>query len=245
MAIRDLHPLKGEADFRWRGGDPTRVEALSDMVFAFALTLLVVSADPPQTSAELSAQLWGFPGFAAAFVMLLVLWHAHYIFFRRYALADGWTTALNAALLFLILFFVYPLKYLATMLSRFVESAIAGAPAAPLSVNEAQGALVILSAAYAAVFLVFFLLYWHALRNADRLDLNERERALTRFSFFEPLVHLSVAASVAIAATMLPVGLAPWAGFLYFIIGPSLGVLSVVILPSPPKAKKAAPARPG
>ena len=31
--VRDLHPLKGEASFRWRGGDPTRVEALTDMVF--------------------------------------------------------------------------------------------------------------------------------------------------------------------------------------------------------------------
>jgi hypothetical protein len=39
MAIRELHPLKGERDFHWRGGDPTRVEALTDMVFAFALTL--------------------------------------------------------------------------------------------------------------------------------------------------------------------------------------------------------------
>ncbi len=244
MAIRDLHPLKGEVEFRWRGGDPTRVEALSDMVFAFALTLLVVSADPPQSSAELYAQLWGFPGFAAAFVMLLVLWHAHYIFFRRYALADGWTTALNAALLFLILFFVYPLKYLATMLSRFIESAFAGTPTAPMSVNEAQGALILLSAAYAAVFLVFFLLYWHALRNADRLELTERERALTRFSFYEPLVHFTIAAAVVVSAVMLPVHLAPWAGFLYCLIGPALGVLGVTLLPSPPKAAKKPPRAP-
>jgi uncharacterized membrane protein len=243
-AVRDFHPLKGEADFRWRGGDPTRVEALSDMVFAFALTLLVVSADPPQSSAELYAQLWGFPGFAAAFVMLLVLWHAHYIFFRRYALADAWTTALNAALLFLILFFVYPLKYLATMLSRFIESAVAGAAAAPMSVQEAQGALILLSTAYAAVFLVFFLLYGHALRHADRLELNDRERALTRFSFYEPLVHVTVATSVAVAAALLPVRFAPWAGFLYFFIGPALGVLGVLVLPSSGKTGKKPAAAP-
>jgi len=93
MAIRDLHPLKGEREFQWRGGDPTRVEALSDMVFAFALTLLVVSSAPPQSFAELTQQLWGFPGFTVAFAMLLSLWHAHYIFFRRYALEDIWADA--------------------------------------------------------------------------------------------------------------------------------------------------------
>lgn len=113
LSTRALHPLKGERDFQWRGANPTRVEALTDMVFAFALTLLVVSSAPPGSFAELQAQLWGFPGFAAAFAILLLLWHSHYIFFRRFALEDGWTTTLNAALLFLILFFVYPLKYLA------------------------------------------------------------------------------------------------------------------------------------
>jgi hypothetical protein len=52
-SVRSLHPLKGEADFRWRGGDPTRVEALTDMVFAFALTLLVVSNAPPASFPQL------------------------------------------------------------------------------------------------------------------------------------------------------------------------------------------------
>jgi len=120
MAIRELHPLKGEREFRWRGTQPTRVEALSDMVFAFALTLLVVSNAPPPSFTDLTELLWGFPGFAAAFAMLLMIWNMHYMFFRRYALEDGWTTTLNAGLLFLILFFVYPLKYLATMLLAFV-----------------------------------------------------------------------------------------------------------------------------
>ena len=66
---RSFHPLKGERDFEWRGGNPTRVEALTDMVFAFALTLLVVSNSPPNSFAELIDLLWGFPGFAVAFAI--------------------------------------------------------------------------------------------------------------------------------------------------------------------------------
>ncbi len=35
--------IGAERDFRWRGADISRVEGLSDAVFAFAVTLLVVS----------------------------------------------------------------------------------------------------------------------------------------------------------------------------------------------------------
>lgn len=243
-ALRTVHPLKGEPRFVWRGGDPTRVEALSDMVFAFALTLLVVSADPPSNFAELQAQLWGFPGFAAAFAMLLILWHAHYIFFRRYGLADAWTTTLNAAFLFLILFFVYPLKYLATMLSQFVQSLAAGTPAPPMSIYDAQQALILLSIGYAAVFAVLAALYLHARGKAELLQLTAEERARTRFSLYECGVHAAVAGAVAVIAAFAPVTLAPWAGFLFFLIGPLIGVLAATILPGSPKRAAQATAQP-
>lgn len=229
--LRALHPLKGERDFEWRGGNPTRVEALTDMVFAFALTLLVVSNAPPSSFAELQEQLWGFPGFAAAFAILLIIWHAHYILFRRYALEDGWITVLNAGLLFIILFFVYPLKYLATMFSQFVRSVAEGAPEAPFTFEEAEGALLTMSAGYAAVFLMFFLLYAHALSRADALDLSERERQLTRFACYQQIVHVFVS-SVCIVGVMLAP--APWStlsGFSYGLIGPLIFLGGMFLAP--------------
>jgi uncharacterized membrane protein len=229
--IRALHPLKGEAEFRWRGGDPTRVEALSDMVFAFALTLLVVSNAPPGSFSELSDLMWAFPGFAAAFTMLLMIWHMHYIFFRRYALEDGWTTTLNAGLLFLLLFFVYPLKYLATMLSAFLRSVFEGAPRAPLSLDEARDSLIVLSSAYAAVFIMFLALYAHAYRKADQLDLGERERQLTRFACWQNGVHAIVGVTTAIAASLIPYPWSPFAGFIYFFIGPLIAIGGIILVP--------------
>jgi len=238
VSVRHLHPLKGERDFRWRGGNPTRVEALTDMVFAFALTLLVVSNAPPATFDELTTLLWGFPGFAAAFAMLLLLWHSHYILFRRYALEDGWTTTLNAALLFLILFFVYPLKYLATMLSAFLRSVAEGAPAAPLDIYEARDALIISSAGYAAVFAMFLALYLHALSKADQLELGERERQLTRFSCWQTGVHIFIGASVVAAAMLIPIPWSPFAGFIYFFIGPLIFLGGAIFAPDPKPAPK-------
>lgn len=232
MGVRELHPLKGEREFQWRGGSPTRVEALSDMVFAFALTLLVVSSAPPASFGDLNEQLWGFPGFAAAFAILLMIWHSHYIFFRRYALEDSWTTALNAGLLFIILFFVYPLKYLATMLSHFARSVMAGRPEAPFTFEEAEYSLALLSIGYAAVFLMFFALYAHALRKADVLGLSERERQLTRFALWQQGVHIAVGTTTAIASLTMPPPWSTFAGFIYGAIGPLIFIGGVIFVPA-------------
>lgn len=229
--VRDWHPVQGEAGFAWRGANPTRVEALSDMVFAFALTLLVVSSAPPGSIAELEALLWAFPGFGAAFAILLLIWHSHYIFFRRYALQDGWTTTLNAGLLFIILFFVYPLKYLATMFAVFVRSVFAGAPAAPFTFNEAEFALALMSFGYAAVFAMFFALYAHALKKGDDLELSARERALTRFALWQQGVHVLVGVMAALGALLLAEPWSAFSGFAYGLIGPLIFIGGVLLAP--------------
>jgi uncharacterized membrane protein len=74
----------------------SRLEAFSDAVFAFALTLLVVSLDVPKSYAELITLMTGFVPFAASFALLTWIWYEHNVFFRKYGLQDPWTTALNA-----------------------------------------------------------------------------------------------------------------------------------------------------
>src|SRR5215204_2185504 len=106
----------GEEDFRWRGEDVSRIEGFSDAVFAFAVTLLVVSLEVPKTFDELLATMRGFFAFAICFALLLSVWYDHYKFFRRYGLRDFLIVVLNAALLFLVLMYVYPLKFLFTLL---------------------------------------------------------------------------------------------------------------------------------
>jgi len=87
--------------FRWRGGDISRLEGLADAVFAFAVTLLVVSLEVPETFDELLHVLRGFFAFAVCFAILFWVWFDHYRFFRRYGLADGYTTTLTGVLLYL------------------------------------------------------------------------------------------------------------------------------------------------
>ena len=54
----------------------------------------------------------GFPSFACCFALLVWIWHEHNMFFRRYGLQDGWTVFVNSMLLFVTLFYVYPLKFM-------------------------------------------------------------------------------------------------------------------------------------
>src|SRR6266436_400666 len=100
--------------FRWRGHEISRIEGLSDAVFAFAVTLLVVSLEVPKTFDELMAVMRGFGAFAICFALLIVVWFNQYKFFRRYGLQDNLTIVLNTALLFVVLFYVYPLKFVFT-----------------------------------------------------------------------------------------------------------------------------------
>ena len=91
----------------------SRLEAFSDAAFAFALTLLVVSLDvPPELRRADRTVMRGFPSFACCFALLVWIWHEHNVFFRRYGLQDGMTVFINSVLLFVALFYVYPLKFM-------------------------------------------------------------------------------------------------------------------------------------
>src|SRR6476620_793949 len=104
----------------------SRIEGFSDAVFAFAVTLLVVSLEVPHTFTELSAAMRQFFAFAICFALLFQVWWRHFNFFRRYGLEDAPTIALTGILLFVVLFYVYPLKFVFTL----VVNQIIGVPPA-------------------------------------------------------------------------------------------------------------------
>jgi uncharacterized membrane protein len=211
-----------EKYFRWRGGEITRLEGFTDAVLAFAVTLLVVSLEVPKTFTELLQAMKGFVAFAFCFAILVQVWYYHYIFSRRYGLQTTYTIVLNFTLLFVVLFYVYPLKFLFTL---FVGEFTGGATMAPEQLNgiiqSAQVPLliVIYSLGYTAVFLLFALLYHYAYRKRTSLALNEYESVRTRHAVILLIGFAAVGAVVMVVALLVPVRYAGFSGLLYCLNG--------------------------
>jgi hypothetical protein len=89
-----------------RRTETSRLEGFSDAVFAFALTLLVVSLEVPRSYDDLVHTLRSFIAFAVSFAALIWIWYLHREFFRLFGLSDGPMIVLNSILLFVVLLYV-------------------------------------------------------------------------------------------------------------------------------------------
>lgn len=229
--------LGEEKDFRWRGAEVSRTENLSDAVFGFAITLLVVSLEVPRSFAELEGLLREFVPFGVCVAIMGIIWHAHYTFFRRYGLNDGATMFINTVLLFVVVFYLFPLKFLTTMLYNLILQS----PGMEMKISPAQGAslLVIYSAGYAAVFATLACFYVQAWRRRAALELTAIETLMTLQSVAMLIVHVLCALLAIGCVAITGSGLS---GGVYFLIGPLSAAVGITFGRRIKRAKEAAPA---
>ena len=204
-----------------RRSEPSRIEALSDGVFAFALTLLVVSLEVPGTLDELLADLSGFGAFAVSFGALMLIWAVHNGFFRRYGLQDEWTMILNGCLLFVVLFYVFPLKFVAAGLTGHIFGfGDYGRMPAVASLDELSTLFLLYSLGFVLIFVFVSLMYAHAARKAEPLRLDDVElheaNMLKRHYAIFVLVGL-VSISVTLLGVWVEFGFPGW---IYTLLGP-------------------------
>jgi hypothetical protein len=197
--------------FRLRGAEMSRLETFADAAFAFALTLIVISFDEiPSSYHELATAMRGMPAFAASFALVVMFWIGHRNWSQRFGLDDTVSTLLSAA---------------------FSQLTGGWAPAnfSLESLDQVRYLFVIYGSGFAAANFCLAGLNRHAGRRADDLELNQRERRITRFETRSWFIVGSFGLVSIVLAITLPgplVGLAGWVYFGLALIMPLRGHLS-------------------
>jgi hypothetical protein len=195
--------------------DNTRLEAFSDAIFGFAATLLVVSLDVPSSYDALVRGLYGF-------AYLVWIWSAHREFFKRFPLGDQTTVVLNTLLLFVVLFYVYPLKFLTRLIAVMMLRGRYGGEPIAMRGDQLPGLFIVYGIGWAAVFACFSLLYLHAARRTaasgmvDTLPRTARDRS----GAYALLASIGVlSAGLALCGVGVHFGVPGWS---YVLVGPVL-----------------------
>jgi uncharacterized membrane protein len=170
----------GQGKSTIRGNEIYRVEALSDAVFAFTVSLLIMSLEVPKTFAELKHIMLQFFPFLATVGLVFFFWYLQNSYFRNYGMNDTKVIVLNLALLVLLLFYVYPLKFLFSLLLAvllhipyFEEVTSVGGTV--ILQEEFPMLILFFSAGYAVIWMLFYLLYAHVFHYCSGLQLNSYE----------------------------------------------------------------------
>ena len=196
-----------ETQFKIRNESPSRLENFSDAVFAFSITLLMISLEVPKTFTQILELTDELIAFAVTIVPLFIIWQQHRLFFRRYGLDDRAILIWNTVLLFIVLIFIFPLKFLSLFLIRFISWLLFGTenvfmtmidgPQVPwLMVYYGIGAL--------GILFVFSRFYKHALIMKNELGLNNEENNLTQYyaRVFKHLCYVPVISIVFVLVFM-------------------------------------------
>lgn len=195
-----------EGGMRLRGVAMTRIEMFADAAFAFAVTLLVISVDVPGSFDEMVAALKSIPVFLFASAQIFIFWLAHRNWSRSYGLDDPVAVLLTLLLVVSLLVMVFPLRIVygfgaSDITNGWIPEPFPGDPA--MWRDQMRVIFIMLGVSWAWLAGVVVAMFVYALKQRDRLDLNDAEldNANTRIWVFS-ILALSGVVSIVIAATV-------------------------------------------
>ena len=169
--------------FRHRGAESARIETLSDAVFAFSVSLLVASLEVPQTYDELFVIVKGVLPFFATVAILFLLWYQQYVFFRHYGMTDIMTVVLNLVYLAVILFYLYPLKFLFSLLLDSwtgIDLFPKAAGRTIITAGQFSQLIILYGTGYGVIWILLYAMHQRALHFSFSLQLNRYELLYTK-----------------------------------------------------------------
>src|SRR4029450_1659492 len=127
------------------------------------------------------------------------------------------TIFLNCVLLFLVLFFVYPLKFVFT---RVIPAVLGQANGLRMTEVDARMMMWIYSAGFVAMMVVFALLYWNQYRGRTALGLSDEQAFVARAGERTHVLSVLVGLSSVVLALTVPIQWIWTAGVIYTLQGP-------------------------
>lgn len=190
----------------------SRIEAFSDAVFAFAATLLVVSIGSDNTESIIAIDFKLFAGFAISFFVLVTLWFLHYNFFRRTNYMDNGIVIINAILLFVVLYYVFPLK---TLVNSWFNTQ-------GMTPDKLSGIFQLYGLGFALIFLCLSLMYFRAYRKTKKLS-----SAINLLFYARHFAIFVTVAIISMIIAYIQIGISyGLPGILYSLLGPFCGLHS-------------------
>lgn len=161
----------------YRGEIASRLDNLTDAVFGIAITLLIFNLANPNSFQDLLTFTKTLPAFLISISFLVLIWNEHLGFSEIYTLNDTKLTLLNTVFIALVIFYVYPLRFLTLFLTNFFFNT-------EIAVNIYGDQVPYLMIYYGfvafALYFVLYLFYNRSLRLKTELNLNAYEEFYTK-----------------------------------------------------------------
>lgn len=229
LPTENLENLPIRDHFRLRGANGTRMDGLSDGVFALAIAILLISSSVPSNYQELTQFVFDIIPFSICILFVYWIWNSLSNFNVRYGMEDPGTSFLKMCLLFFVLFYVYPLKFLMSWQVKYFAAIFSGNIEeryqelnSMIPFYKLPELMVIYGVGFILIYLITYLLHRRAYQRREALHLNEREVLETKFSmryYFATGSVGVISVSLAIVSILLeyPLG-ALFAGVAYNLI---------------------------
>jgi uncharacterized membrane protein len=209
-----------ERGFRMRGLEMTRLEVFIDAAFAFAVTMLVISFDSiPQSYDEVMLAVKSIPAFIVAVAQLVWIWHTHNVWSRRFGLDTTYTVFISAALLIVVLIYVYPMRIMAGGMFAWITRDYLPTNFKTITLDQLRDMFVFLGIGFIALCLVFVQMYRYAARLKNGLRLSDYELFESRTVAMMWSGAAVIGLVCVILALVLPLQLVPFSSFSFILLG--------------------------
>ena len=195
----------------------TRLEGFVDATFAFAITVLIIAGQqvPNDIDALLGASR-DVPTFAASIAVLAIFWKGHWLWSRRFGIQDNVSIYISWAIIFTMLIYVYPLKMVFGAMFATLSGGELGQRIQVRTVLQARELFAVYALGFTAIALEILLLNLRAWYLRAPLQLNEREKLMTRAAVEGWGIPVSIGLVSLLFAMFLPPRYFGWSGWIYF-----------------------------